>query len=268
MRESEASSTGVASHRWALVVAHPGHELRAFHFLELARPRVAVLTDGSGSTGVPRADETRRLLADAGATPDEVFAVLSDREAYAAMMAHDAGPFVRIAHALSRSFAAHGITAVLTDAAEGYNPVHDVCRAITATAVRLGGSRMPVVYEFDLVGHPNGDGAGIRLQLDDAAFRRKLDAARRYAALLAEAGAAFEQHGVDAFRHEFLRQSGVPALLAHDGVPDHERVGDERVREGRYTSTLRFRQHVKPILDTLQSAGAPDEPALSLDSRH
>jgi hypothetical protein len=30
----------------ALVVAHPGHELRVFHWLRLARPCVFVLTDG------------------------------------------------------------------------------------------------------------------------------------------------------------------------------------------------------------------------------
>jgi hypothetical protein len=35
--------------RAALVIAHPGHELRALHWLRLSRPCVFVLTDGSGS---------------------------------------------------------------------------------------------------------------------------------------------------------------------------------------------------------------------------
>ena len=35
----------------ALIVAHPGHELRVHHWMELARPLVLVLTDGSGRQG-------------------------------------------------------------------------------------------------------------------------------------------------------------------------------------------------------------------------
>src|SRR5262245_41002456 len=48
---------------WFFLFAHPGHELRVHHFLEQAAPTVAVLTDGSGSTGQPRLDESRELLA-------------------------------------------------------------------------------------------------------------------------------------------------------------------------------------------------------------
>src|SRR5207253_5484219 len=32
--------------RAALVIAHPGHELRVYHWLRLARPSVFILTDG------------------------------------------------------------------------------------------------------------------------------------------------------------------------------------------------------------------------------
>ena len=38
----------IADHRAALVVAHPGHELRVHGWLEVARPVVCVSTDGSG----------------------------------------------------------------------------------------------------------------------------------------------------------------------------------------------------------------------------
>jgi len=44
---------------WFLILAHPGHELRAYHFLERVCPFVAVMTDGSGSIGTPRVDESR-----------------------------------------------------------------------------------------------------------------------------------------------------------------------------------------------------------------
>src|SRR5687767_14482560 len=81
---------------WFVIFAHPGHELRAHHILERVRPVVAVLTDGSGSTGTSRLDHTRGLLATAGARPAEVFCAMSDRDAYAALMAANGKPFLTV----------------------------------------------------------------------------------------------------------------------------------------------------------------------------
>lgn len=258
----------LGSERWALVVAHPGHELRAFSFLESARPLVAVLTDGSGASGVSRLDDTTRLVEEAGAGRSFVYGSFTDREAYEYLMAADGSRFLETARQLSESFDAHGITAVLTDAAEGYNPVHDVCRSIAEAAVRLCAPRAPRLFEFDLVGHPDGNGIGIRLRLDDGAFARKLDATHRYTALIAEAGAAFERHGIDAFRTEFLRRADETVLLPHDYIPHYEQVGLERVRQGRYGSALRYRDHVRPVLTLLLTAGTAKANALTVDPLH
>jgi hypothetical protein len=246
----------VGSHKWALVVAHPGHELRAFHFLERTRPLVSVLTDGSGSQGVPRLRDTTCLLDEAGATRNEVYGCFTDPEAYAHLMARDVTPFVEAAHRLSNSFEAHGITAVLTDAAEGYNPVHDLCRGVAEAGVKLRGPHAPLLFELDVVGHPDGSGPGIRLTLDDCAFSRKLEAVRRYAALTVEATAAFDLHGTEAFRTEFLRRSTSRVLPPAEHMPYYERVGDERVRQGRYRSVLRYGEHVRPVLAALLAVGA------------
>ena len=72
---------------------------------------------------------------------------------------------------------------------------------------------------FDLAGSPRGTGDGIHLELDDAAFGRKLAAVQRYSALAAEATAAFEHYGADAFRAEFLRRAAPITLAAADYVP-------------------------------------------------
>jgi hypothetical protein len=252
----------VSSHKWALVVAHPGHELRAFHFLERTRPLVSVLTDGSGSHGVSRLEDTTCLLDEAGATRNVVYGCFTDPEAYAHLMARDGTPFIEAAHRLSNSFEDHGITAVLTDAAEGYNPVHDLCRGIAEAGVKLRGPRAPLLFELDLVGHPDGSGHGIRLTLDDCAFARKLEAVSRYAALTVEATAAFDLHGKEAFRTEFLRRSAPGVLPPAEHTPHYERVGDERVRQGRYRSVLRYGEHVRPVLAALLAVGA-DTPSVS-----
>ncbi|HEX8245140.1 MAG TPA: hypothetical protein VF541_16635, partial [Longimicrobium sp.] len=47
----------------ALVVAHPGHELRVYGWMERARPLVFVLTDGSGSGSEGRLESTTGVLA-------------------------------------------------------------------------------------------------------------------------------------------------------------------------------------------------------------
>ena len=63
----------------ALVIAHPGHELRLHHWLERARPRVFVLTDGSGS-GRPRIQSTIEILEATGCTAGSIMAPFTDRE--------------------------------------------------------------------------------------------------------------------------------------------------------------------------------------------
>ncbi len=48
--------------RSLLVMGHPGHELRLYGWVGLARPLVCILTDGSGSDGVPRLEKTLEIL--------------------------------------------------------------------------------------------------------------------------------------------------------------------------------------------------------------
>ena len=57
----------------ALVVAHPGHELRVHHWLERTAPVVCVLTDGSGANGRSRIGSTLGLLRLAGADAGPIF---------------------------------------------------------------------------------------------------------------------------------------------------------------------------------------------------
>ena len=71
----------------ALVVAHPGHELRVHGWLEKARPQVFVLTDGSGPTGSSRLRSTTRVLDRAGATAGCIYGRLADRVFYQALLA-------------------------------------------------------------------------------------------------------------------------------------------------------------------------------------
>lgn len=244
---------------WLLIFAHPGHELRAHHVLERVRPLVAVLTDGSGSTGTSRLDHTRELLAHTGARPSPVFCAMSDREAYAALLAGNAEPFLAVRDRLADLLCHEGARAVLVDAAEGYNPVHDVCHWLgrAAVAAARGFGAHIDLFELDLLSHPDRGAGGLRLALDDRAFARKLEAVGRYHALSDEVAVAFEQYGKDAFRVECLLPVRGASVPPRSWVPYYEEVGEQRVREGRYASVLRYAQNVKPVIDALLELPRP-----------
>src|SRR5436309_1960907 len=76
----------VMGRQTALLIAHPGHELRIHGWLERARPLTFVLTDGSGSDGRPRLQSTADVLARVGARPGGVFGRLSDSAFYQALL--------------------------------------------------------------------------------------------------------------------------------------------------------------------------------------
>ena len=244
---------------WILVFAHPGHELRAYHLMERVGPGVSVLTDGSGSTNASRIEESRALLARTGARPTAAFGQLTDREAYAALMAADARPFLETVDRLVDALVTDGMRTVVVDAAEGYNPVHDVChwigRAAASRARQFGVET--ALFEVDLVSHPDSAGDGIRVHLDDQAFARKLDATSQYVALKSEADAAFERYGKDAFRVEFLRRLADQPPPPSSWVPYYEEVGEARVRAGLYSSVLRYGSHVRPIVERLLESVQP-----------
>ena len=259
----EASAT-TDPERWrsaVLVVGHPGHELRVHAWLEMARPTVCVLTDGSGHTGEGRLASTTRVLARAGARPGPVYGRMSDRAIYHAILDGDLDLFCRLADELCDAIVAQEATCVVGDAAEGYNPSHDVCRLVINAAVRMGSRARGVPIEtldFALVGAPDASAdaardGDVRLSLSEDALARKLASADAYPEMAHEVAAAVERFGVAPFRHEVLRAVDLDDRLAwtSDEKPFYERHGERRVAEGVYDRVLRFREHVVPVAEAL-----------------
>src|SRR5438309_10617586 len=75
--------------RPALVVAHPGHELRVFGWLSRNKPRVYVITDGSGQGGDHRIQSIARLLEMIGIEVDVVFGLVTDDQIYRDILEHE-----------------------------------------------------------------------------------------------------------------------------------------------------------------------------------
>jgi len=250
------------SQRMALMLGHPGHELRVFRWMELTRPLTFVLTDGSGSTGQSRLDSTTELLRRIGAPCGSIYGRLTDGDAYRAILGRDAGLFVGLAEELAAAFEREGIDGVGGDAIEGYNPVHDVCRLVLNAAVDLasGRTRRPLLnLEFLLVGRPDACPEPLRdqatwIHLDEAALERKLSAARGYPELAAEVDAAIKAHTTKAFQIECLRPVSDADRQYHFGeeTPYYERYGEGRMDAGLYHEVIRYREHVLPLAAALR----------------
>lgn len=248
--------------RSLLLLAHPGHELLIHTWLGRVAPRVFVLTDGSGREGVPRLERTTAVLAQAGATAGPLFGRYSDATIYDWILDADAGVFVNLAHELAKEMSAEDVVEVIGDAAEGYNPIHDVFRLTLNAAVELArraGRAELASYDFPLFERP-GPRAGaereaIRIPLDEADAEAKRAAASGYSELAREMEWSVERYGEAAFMVEWLRP--VPQAAGEypleERPPIYERYGEFLKQQGQLERVIRY-EHLLPIARALGNA--------------
>ena len=268
MYRSGDGSRGWGGRRPALIVAHPGHELRVHGWLEVTRPCVFVLTDGSGRSGVSRLEYTTRILEHTRAERGALYGRFTDRALYAAILRGDFGVFQQLLDELTAALADGSFTDIVGDAAEGYNPVHDLCRLLINAAVDIVRcARALLIRNFDisLVGAsdrtPDAQrDRAIWYDLDEAALARKVVAARVYAPLQTEVDAALVAGGIEAFRREWLRPVDEPVgrYLLSELPPFYERYGAQQVAAGHYERVLCYREHMLPIAEAIGAYVASD----------
>ena len=244
-----------------MVIAHPGHELRVYHWLSLACPSVFILTDGSGNSGESRLHSTTNILEQINASCGCIYGSLTDVEIYSALMTHDFDLFLGLTQDLAAALVREEIDYVVGDAIEGYNPSHDVCRYIINAAVEIAGrSKGRVISNFDilLTSEPGDyaretlDGA-FWLDLDSDALRRKLAVALGYSELAAEVQSVLESSGVAGLKTECLRRAS-NCFIDDEFVqtPYYELYGEQQVAAGHYKHVLRYREHVLPVARALR----------------
>jgi len=245
--------------RPALVIGHPGHELRVYGWLSAVRPQVSVLTDGSGRSGLGRLGSTVTVLEQAGIRAT-LSAAFSDAEIYDAILGSDILRFTAVTDELAKSFADEGVDSVVSDASEGFNPTHDLCREITRAAAvkaqRMTGRDIPH-YEFCLTEWHNSrqelhDSRCVHVRCDDATLALKIKLSCAYPELRDEVDHALAAAGPEYFRIECLKRVDRWAELDAADKPQYESWGEQRVAEGRYSSVILFRQHMVPILKALR----------------
>jgi hypothetical protein len=204
-----------------------------------------------------------KLLADIGVTIGPIFGEYSDQQIYAQVLAKNADPFLRLAERLADDWVRNKIDIVLGDANEGAIMAHDLWRAVIDRAVRLAAQRRGSQIRnlaFSLESDPRQAPADLsaennhQTQLPESIWKRKIQAAENYVGIQTEVQEAFSVWGKVAFRYETMwEQQSAPS--ANDWVekPKYELHGEAQVVAGVYQQVVRYREHVRPILEALQT---------------
>ncbi len=173
-----------ASKKAALFIAHPGHVLRAYRWLEIAKPLVFVMDPDGSAPNRPasRLPSTTTVLENVGGCQGAIYGRWTDARVYEAILNKEVDR-IRDRHVqeMADELVAQEIEYIAGDAAEGYQCTHELCRYMLNTAVALAeqktGRKIPN-YDFLLFGAPDTcpdalRDRAIRIDLDDAAFLKR-----------------------------------------------------------------------------------------------
>ena len=244
----------------AMIIAHPGHELRVHHWVETARPSVLVLTDGSGRTTQSRLPSTTGVLSRAGAVPGPVYGRFTDAGLYQVMLTGKTVVAVDLVREVADWLIEGEFDLVAGDALEGYNTSHELCRHLIGAAcerVRRQTGRTLANYDFLLTGRPDECPEALRaraihLQLDAAAIERKLAAAENYPELKHEVEVAMKQFGKALFADEWLRPvTNDAGLKLAAAKPYYETYGEKQKAAGHYQHVIRADEHMAPLAQAM-----------------
>lgn len=247
--------------RCALIVAHPGHELRIFGWVCAKKPLVFILTDGSGHGEASRLHLTTEILQSIGALPSTLFGIASDHEIYNHILEQNYSFFINLSKLIAQELIEKQIECVAGDALEGYNPTHDLCRIVINLAIHFASKQIGYTiknYMFPLVAHPspkNFPSDSLYITLSEKEFIHKIEVSRSYAKnvkgmLVSEIDQAIIQYGKDAFRNEILFTDNTSACLAQCNIekPFYESYGEKQVAAGHYKQVIRYHEHIAPII--------------------
>lgn len=250
-----------------LLIAQPGHELKILGWLKTYLPDVVILTQGEGSTGSARLDQSLLLIHELGLRiRTDCLPPLSDQEVYRSILMQQGALLLNNWFKTLYTFIKEEhITALVADSAEGYNPIQDLCRVLAnQLTARLCQEGYEILnLEFPLLEHPqhakHNNAPKIEIHLSPEQLRNKIDLARQYGAgdqrLAEKIEMGFARFGEEAFKIE----SFYPAQMTDyeknklpDLKPNFEIIGEERKQEGVYQAVITA-EHLRKAVQTFQN---------------
>lgn len=208
------------SGNFALSISRAGNELRINRFIEIAKPRTFIMTDGAGKNVESRMQNSiqcidksvhndgalKNELKEGNITNEDMKRVLffsinhsqyeveliTDSHIYNELISDKLGFFVKYVEFLANHFIHFKIDYVVCESSEGFNPVNEMCRIVTniaIEAVKKATGKIIHNYDFPIYDNPNQhiDEDSIHIVLDDSAFERKISAiANHHSSILSE----------------------------------------------------------------------------------
>ncbi|HEU4788870.1 MAG TPA: hypothetical protein VFS71_04225 [Flavobacterium sp.] len=244
----------------ALIIGHPGHELRAYAFIKKYKPDVFILTDGSGSNNTSRIRQSIKLLDSLGAKFQDSIKIFTDIELYNIVLEQDLSEIFSYKNSLKDMIIKNKYDVIVGDALEGFNPTHDICRYLIngiISDLSINHNLTAILnYDFVLDSAPNNVSfddniEGLSLKLSDEEFKMKINAAMSYPELKYEVDIAIEKYGKEVFLWEsFGKVTDLNQISNWSDVkPYYEEFGEKRVTEGSYSTIITFEKHIKPIAE-------------------
>ncbi|UVK47633.1 hypothetical protein BPNPMPFG_001042 [Mesorhizobium sp. AR07] len=192
----------------------------------------------------------------AGATSGAVFGDVPDTAWYEALLAGNRKFFTDVLTRISTDLEDAQDIQVVSDAVDGYNPIHDLAYAygsVLNALVRKHGDGRKHICSAAV---PNVAGTvEAELPLDAAARARKIAAVKSYTPLADEARQILERDP-----QSFDRELLISQNFNWNGpwTPEWERIGKERVAAGRYKRCITYADNVQPIAQHLMSEACRD----------
>ena len=241
----------------AIIIGHPAHGLRVHRFLEIYKPFFYIITDGSGSSGNSKVGNAVDIIENCAAKASPVMCRFSDAEMYRIIKEYDTETLTKLVDEIVADLERNDIDLVVGDAAEGFNPTHDLCRYLVNAVVKIYGTKKGGdIGNFDFLLHgppgfcpPEVKDESIRIELNKEDFGRKMSSIRNYPDIAVDIEHAFRNYGETAFQTECLRPVKAPnQYTAWDtDMPYYESYGSKRVKEGVYSDVISFEQHLLPL---------------------
>ncbi len=246
----------------AVIIGHPGHELRIYKFLKEFTPDVFIITDGSGANNSSRIDNSIRLINALGAKYIDTIQPIPDTLLYEYIIQHNFTAIVALQKSIKALIIQNNYNLIVGDSLEGFNPTHDLCRYLINGIVKEINSdeanELVFNYSFDLDAAPNKiinnhHNNDFYLLLSDKELDDKITAGLNYTELKYEIEKALNLFGKKAFNKEIFWwvENDHSIKNWNECAPLYEKYGKERVGNGIYSEVIEFEKNMKPLANLL-----------------
>jgi hypothetical protein len=237
-----------------LFIAHPGHELLVYSLFAQRRMNVLVLTDGSGGSGEPRIHKTRELVPRLGGEMIEPSGAHTDGRMYEAILGQDVEFFEQFLFQLVEVLERPSVGSLISDAAEHYNPMHDICAALAALAWREVTGRGRTLSRFicPMVAPPGAKDVS-EYALERPLLRSKEDDLSAVSHLITDLTSVLAHRQIRTDLEVLAQPDPSEGLLPPlVGEAFYETYGRQQLARRGGGELITYSQHVRPLVSELE----------------